>query len=66
MACLAAVRASAENPTWPACLLSAVQAGVAALAGCMLYVLRGRINGRTVLPSSGGSTAAVFQGPKHL
>ena len=53
-----------------ACLLllcQTLQAGVAALAGCMLYVLRGRINGRTVLPSSGGSAAAqVFQGAKHL
>ena len=55
------------SPAWSALLLvSAVQAGVAALAGCMLYVLRGRINGRAVLPSSGGSAAAVFQGPKHL
>lgn len=40
------------------------QAGVAALAGCMLFTLRGRISGRTVLPSSAGTVAAAFQGPK--
>lgn len=41
-----------------------LQAGVVALAACMLYTLRGRINGRTVLPSASG-VAAALQGPKH-
>jgi hypothetical protein len=40
------------------------QAGVAALGGCMLYALRGRINGRSVLPSAGTTVAAAFAGPK--
>lgn len=40
------------------------QVGVMSLAACMLYVLRGRINGRTVLPSA-NAVAAAFSGPKH-
>ncbi|KAL4443035.1 hypothetical protein ABPG77_008526 [Micractinium sp. CCAP 211/92] len=41
------------------------QACVAALAACVLYVLRGRISGSRVLPSATAS-AAAFQMPKSL
>lgn len=41
------------------------QAGIVSLGACMLYVLRGRISGRTVLPSSGAS-APSFHTPKNL
>lgn len=54
-----------QKLTLPPCLTALLQAGVAALAGCMLYVLRGRISGPRVLPSATAS-APAFQTPKNL
>mgnify|MGYP001810843246 CR=1 FL=1 len=56
---------SAVHPPHVSCSPpAAAQAAVIALGGCMLYVLRGRISGRSVLPAS--ASGPSFATPKSL